>query len=226
VPSKRSIVRRLRRRGRRAFARWPRIANLFARRVTVDERRAKWEAIYALPVDERPKGETLTKPASQLVRFFEQHSPSPGVALDVGSGPGVMTAFLAERLGAAVALDVAWNAVQEARCTLAREGFPPLAIVAAAPDLPIAPGSLDFFFDRGCMHLLPPEQWALYMETIGRILKPGGYAQLIEHTISEAAMAKLVSADLELLSADCFVERVSFGSQNLTAFVLRRAATP
>jgi hypothetical protein len=39
-------------------------------------------------------------------------------------------------------------------------------------------------------------------------------------------MAKLVPADLELLSADSFVERVSFGSQHLTAFVLRRAAKP
>jgi SAM-dependent methyltransferase len=40
--------------------------------------------------------------------------------------------------------------------------------------LPFSAASFQFALDRGCLHYLPPGQWADYAAEVRRVLRPGG----------------------------------------------------
>jgi SAM-dependent methyltransferase len=208
---------------RQVLARCPTAARHLGPHRSAAGARARWELIYSFPDSARPHPEVVTEVPPELIRFFHEHRVPRGPAVDIGSGPGVVTEFLARRTGSAIAVDFASNAVREARDALASGGHPPLGIVAAAPNLPFADESFAFVFDRGCMHLLPPEQWEAYLATIGRLLKVGGYAQLIQHTVTESVVAKLAPPQLIVASAEAFgLTTHSGGRRRMVSVVLRR----
>lgn len=104
-------------------------------------------------------------------RFVELADPLPGQrALDVGCGPGVLTARLVERLGAAsvAAIDPSTPFVEatRARCpgTDVRRG--------AAEELPWADASFDHAFAQLVVHFMSDPVAGLH--EMARVTRPGG----------------------------------------------------
>jgi 2-polyprenyl-3-methyl-5-hydroxy-6-metoxy-1,4-benzoquinol methylase len=97
-----------------------------------------------------------------------------GSALDLGSGPGTQAIQLARRGFDVTATDISEAAIRLAREKAETQG---LAIAWQQDDILSTrlTGPFDLIFDRGCFHVLPPEQRENYASTVKRLLKPGGF---------------------------------------------------
>ncbi|MET0734478.1 MAG: class I SAM-dependent methyltransferase [Microbacterium sp.] len=96
--------------------------------------------------------------------------PSAGSALDVGSGPGALTAVLVERLGAASVTAVDPS---EPFVAAVRERFPGVdARVAVAEDLPFADQSFDAVLAELVVHFMTDADAGL--REMVRVARPGG----------------------------------------------------
>ena len=97
-----------------------------------------------------------------------------GRFLDQGTGPGTQAIALAERGFAVTAADVSAAALAYAARKAAERGVQ----VTFAQDDVLASrleGPFDAIFDRGCFHVLSPEQRAGYVETMHGLLAPSGW---------------------------------------------------
>lgn len=96
-----------------------------------------------------------------------------GQVLDVGSGPGTQAMALAKMGLEVTATDISPRAVDQARVKAEAAG---LAIDFRQDDILATrlSGVFDVIFDRGCFHVIPPDQRNVYVRTIRRLLKPGG----------------------------------------------------
>lgn len=119
-----------------------------------------------------------SEPPRELRRLLDESPLPPGNALDVGCGSGTVTAFLAERFGAAVGLDIALAAVKQARELAPERGNRASFLVGDARVLPFKSAEFSLVFDRGCMHNLPREAYPVYLREVERVLKPGGVFEL------------------------------------------------
>jgi cyclopropane fatty-acyl-phospholipid synthase-like methyltransferase len=97
-----------------------------------------------------------------------------GSALDLGTGPGTQAIQLAQRGFDVTAVDISEAAIRRAHETAAAQG---LAITWQQDDILSTrlTGPFDLIFDRGCFHVLPPDQRQEYVSTVAGLLKPGGY---------------------------------------------------
>jgi SAM-dependent methyltransferase len=120
----------------------------------------------------------ISEPPAELVRLVEQGSVQSGAALDLGCGPGVVTAYLTRHFPLVLGLDIAYGAVREARELTSKERGTARFVVAEAPFLPFRDGSFSFIFDRGCMQNVSQEIWPRYMREVERLLASGGMFQL------------------------------------------------
>jgi cyclopropane fatty-acyl-phospholipid synthase-like methyltransferase len=94
--------------------------------------------------------------------------------LDEGTGPGTQAIALAERGFTVTASDVSVAAVAYAARRAKERGVE----VNLLQDDVLAcrlTGPFDAIFDRGCFHVLAPEQRAGYVETMHRLLAPSGW---------------------------------------------------
>jgi cyclopropane fatty-acyl-phospholipid synthase-like methyltransferase len=94
-----------------------------------------------------------------------------GSALDLGAGPGTQAMQLARRGFEVTATDIAAAAIRQAREQAAAQG---VAITWVQDDILATRlvGPFDLIFDRGCFHVLPPEQRPAYVSTVAA-LAPG-----------------------------------------------------
>jgi SAM-dependent methyltransferase len=140
--------------------------------------RQRWEVLWR-----RRAGPELEfyqpEPPQQLSRLLEEVPLPPGGALDVGCGPGVVTAFLARSFRPAVGQDISHNALRRARDRVRDEKGTAAFVVAEAPVLPFGAERFALVFDRGCMHNIPPTEWPRYLQEAERVLLPGGVLQLL-----------------------------------------------
>lgn len=97
-----------------------------------------------------------------------------GAALDLGTGPGTQAVHLARRGFTVTATDISAAAIQQAQ---AKAGEQEPVITWAQDDIleTRLDGQFDLIFDRGCFHVLAPEQRPEYVKTVGKLLRPGGY---------------------------------------------------
>ncbi len=126
-----------------------------------------------------------------LARALEREAAAAvGIAvLDIGTGLGV-AALAAARLGCrVVATDVSETALARARDrTLALAPELAAAIVWVRDDITESRlhGEFALVLDRGCLHLLAPEQRAGYAHTLARLTAPGGLLLVKTHALAEA----------------------------------------
>jgi len=117
----------------------------------------------------------ITEPTPELARELRERRPADGeIALDIGCGPGTITAHLARSFDLAVGIDVALGALTQARIRGAEERRPPVFAVAEAPRLPFSDGTFSLIFDRGVLQHVPAPAWPRYFEEVTRLLRPGG----------------------------------------------------
>jgi cyclopropane fatty-acyl-phospholipid synthase-like methyltransferase len=97
-----------------------------------------------------------------------------GSALDLGTGPGTQAIQLAQRGFDVTATDLSQAAIWLAS---ARAEAQAIRITWQQDDILSSRliGPFDLIFDRGCFHVLPPEQRQEYISTAAGLLKLGGF---------------------------------------------------
>lgn len=165
--------------------------------------RRKWEHLWHVE-SRRPHGALATTVPEELAEAVETGwFPSGCRVLDLGSGRGQISAWLAERGFAVVGGDLAGEAVQLARREFGeipgRLEFRRLDILHDAPD----PGSFDALLDRGCLHTIPAEFRRTYARNVAGWCRPGGRLLLLHRQEGEAgalldSVRSLLKSDFEL----------------------------
>ncbi len=132
-----------------------------------------WERLY-----EGQPGETMPWYYAGLDPDLERALAAFGLrggrALDLGTGPGTQAIALAERGFEAAGTDLSAAAVERAR-ERARAGgqtvdFRQDDVLASRLDR-----DFGFVFDRGCFHVIAPDDRPTYVEAVRRLVAPGGF---------------------------------------------------
>lgn len=114
------------------------------------------------------------RPSSELQRVVAEAAIRPGRALELGCGTGVNAVWLAQQGFDVTALDLSPRAIDHARRRAEEAGVTArfLAADVLAPPAELA-GPFDFFFDRGCYHVVRRLDAAAYVKTLERVTRPG-----------------------------------------------------
>jgi SAM-dependent methyltransferase len=130
----------------------------------------RWDERYAkgdIPWD-------TGEPSSELLRVVAEVGIRPCRAVELGCGTGANAVWLARQGFDVSALDLSPLAIERARQRAdevgVRVGFVVADVLTPHPDLA---GPFDFFFDRGCYHVVRRENVAAYLETLRRLTRPG-----------------------------------------------------
>jgi methyl halide transferase len=114
------------------------------------------------------------QPSSELQHVLAEVPLNPCRAVELGCGTGASAVWLAQQGFDVTAVDLSSLAVERARQRAKAAGVRVRFLVADAlhphPDLA---GPFDFFFDRGCYHVVRREDVAAYLETLRRLTRPG-----------------------------------------------------
>jgi SAM-dependent methyltransferase len=129
---------------------------------------ARWEERYR-------SGDTpwdTGRPSSELQRVLTQEEIRPCRAIELGCGTGTNAIWLAQQGFEVAAVDLSSLAISRAREHAAAEGTKVdfmCADVLNPPDL----GSYDFFFDRGCYHVVRRSDVQAYLRTLKAVTHAG-----------------------------------------------------
>jgi cyclopropane fatty-acyl-phospholipid synthase-like methyltransferase len=111
---------------------------------------------------------------TDLKQALDELGVQSGSTLDLGTGPGTQAMQL-DRSGFEVtATDISGAAIRLAREKAEAQGLDITWMQDDILDTRLAQ-QFDFIFDRGCFHVLPPEQRQDYIRIVRDLLKPGGY---------------------------------------------------
>jgi SAM-dependent methyltransferase len=114
------------------------------------------------------------QPSSELQRVLASVAIRPCRALELGCGTGASAVWLAQQGFDVTALDLSPRAIEKARQRADAAGVKVRFLVADVLNPPPElSGPFDFFFDRGCYHVVRRENAAGYVETLRRLTGPG-----------------------------------------------------
>jgi SAM-dependent methyltransferase len=105
---------------------------------------------------------------------LQRHGIDSGVVLDEGTGPGTQALALAERGFVVCAADLSAAAIDYASRAAGRRHTDVTFVVDDVLATRLT-GPFDVVFDRGCLHVLPPERRPDYVKAIHRLLGPAGW---------------------------------------------------
>jgi len=137
-----------------------------------------WDAVYAAS-ESHFFGEEPSLLARSALRFFRMFggNPAASLALDLGSGEGRDTAFLAEAGFRVVARDVAPSGLQKTHALLARRGIPAERVDLALGDVrafDYPPNAYDLALAANVYQFLPPDEAPAHIMRLQAATKPGG----------------------------------------------------
>jgi SAM-dependent methyltransferase len=114
------------------------------------------------------------RPSEELVRVLAETNIAPCRAVELGCGTGTNAVWLAQRGFDVTAIDISPLALAQAQRRAADAGvrvqFLEANVLEPAPELA---GPFDFFFDRGCYHVVRRDSVGAYLATLRRITHPG-----------------------------------------------------
>lgn len=103
---------------------------------------------------------------------LKEHEVKPGVALDLGTGPGTQAIALAARGFDVTATDISESAIEKASLRAKEQGARVDFRVDDILDTKLD-RTFDLALDRGCFHIFEPSRRGDYLRTVARLLKPG-----------------------------------------------------
>jgi methyl halide transferase len=112
------------------------------------------------------------RPSSELQRVLTEEEIRPCRAIELGCGTGTNAVWLAQHGFEVTAVDLSSLAISRAREHAAAEGAKVhfvCADVLTPPDL----GNYDFFFDRGCYHVVRRIDVQAYLRTLKAVTHAG-----------------------------------------------------
>ena|SRR5258708_7356698 len=134
---------------------------------------SSWEDVYM-----KTKPEALPwnagGPDPDLVRLVRSGQIPAGQALDIGTGPGHDAVFLMQQGFNVIAIDISPTAIRLARENASNAGLFGFFQQGDIRRIPIEDGFVDFANDRGCFHVLSPEDRPQAVAEIHRVLRRGG----------------------------------------------------
>ncbi|NOZ77259.1 MAG: methyltransferase domain-containing protein [Euryarchaeota archaeon] len=142
----------------------------------------EWDEVYRDTSPSALPWET-GEPAEGLVEVLESGRVEKGRALDLGSGLGTQSLYLA-RMGFRVSgIDISPTAVEVANRRADLEGLDCYFIQGDVLELPYPDGSFSFVLDRGCFHHIPEDDRESYVRGVARVMKRGGmlYLECFSH---------------------------------------------
>lgn len=114
------------------------------------------------------------KPTEYLVKLIKTKKLKKGKALDLGSGLGTQSFYLAEKGFDVTGLDISKTAITSARKNARKLDLKCKFVLGNAYDLKFKDNMFDFILDRGCFHHIPPKLRDKYVEGVLRVLKKNG----------------------------------------------------
>ena len=113
-------------------------------------------------------------PDPDLSASLDRFGARPGLALDLGSGPGVHAIALAKRGWRVIGLDISPGAIRMASQFAEEAGVKIDFRNADALSFQPSPSSFDLVHDRGFLHTLESREWLQWRDLVAAALKPGG----------------------------------------------------
>lgn len=138
-----------------------------------------WEAVYAASPDAYAFGEEPSQLAQTALRFWKAFGGDvhEAVALDLGSGEGRDTAFLAGAGLRVVARDVSSTGLEKTRRLLTRRGLSLERVDLAMGDVrefAYPPQAYDLALAANVYQFLSPDEAPAHIGRLGATVKPGG----------------------------------------------------
>lgn len=167
----------------------------------VSDRRQTWEEKWSRP-DYQPGWRVRSIPA-EVREAVEQRWFPPGASLlDIGCGSGEISAWLARQGLDVVGADFSGAAVARAQLAyrdVARLSFRTVDICRESPQ----PDRFNALLDRGCLHGIPPEERADYLQYVAAAARPAARFLLIHRLFPNRDREK-VTVEVEALCSRSF----------------------
>ncbi len=113
-------------------------------------------------------------PDPDLVRLVKAGTIPVGQALDIGTGPGHDAVFLIQQGFNVIGIDISPTAVIMARENASNAGLFGFFQEGDIRQIPVEDRFIDFAYDRGCFHVLEPQDRPKAVSEIHRVLKRKG----------------------------------------------------
>jgi 2-polyprenyl-3-methyl-5-hydroxy-6-metoxy-1,4-benzoquinol methylase len=127
------------------------------------------------------------RPSSELMRVVTEVPIRPCRAIDLGCGTGTSAVWLAQNGFEVTAVDLSPLALERAKQRAAESGVSVRCLAAdllnLAEDLG---GPFDFFFDRGCYHVVRRVSAAQYVQSLLALTRPGTVGLVLAGNAREA----------------------------------------
>lgn len=134
----------------------------------------EWDERYKVGKDALPWDTGM--PAPELVEYFEKTDSKPTSALEIGCGTGTNAIWMAQHGCKVVATDLSPTAIDIANEKLKKDNADVKFEVAdILKEEPVADGSVDFVFDRGVYHVMPPDMRHKFIDRVHNALSEGGF---------------------------------------------------
>jgi 2-polyprenyl-3-methyl-5-hydroxy-6-metoxy-1,4-benzoquinol methylase len=132
---------------------------------------------------------------------------TPTTALDLGAGPGTQTIALAKLGFQVTGIDISASAISKAVVRARQEG---VDVIFKQDDVLNSKltGPYDLIMDRGCFHVIEPEQRQDYLQSVTRLLDQNGHLLLKtfhkQETREEGPPNRFEAADIARIFAGTF----------------------
>lgn len=138
-----------------------------------------WEAVYAAHPDEHHFGQEPSQLARTALRWFEAFGGEAerSVALDLGSGEGRDTAYLASAGFQVEAYDLAPTGLEKTRRLLVRQGVLRERVALTQGDVrdfAYPAGAYDLALAANVFQFLPPDEAPAHIRRLTATVRPGG----------------------------------------------------
>ena len=155
-----------------------------------------WEDIYRkYPLEEILWHEDV--PAEYLIDLLKKKKIKIGIALDICSGAGTNTVYLAEKGFEVTSIDISETATKIARQRAEKAGVLKQCKFFSGDILKIKlpKNTFDFVFDRGCYHHISKKDKPKFAQIISDSLKKGGQYMLLCFSDKNPTWEKNVSKE-------------------------------